>query len=257
MEAWDAAQYLKFAGPRLRPAIDLLARIEAASPAAIADLGCGTGTATRLLAKRWPGAKVCGVDASPGMLAVARSESADDAIAWIEADVAAWSPAVPLDVLFSNAALHWLDGHARLLPRLVRCLRPGGTLAVQMPRNHLSPSHTCIGEAAAAGPWGRRLDGILRPFPVEAPAAYHDLLVPVAASVDIWETEYLHVLTGDNPVVEWTRSTALKPVLALLDEGEREAFLADYGARIAAAYPRRADGATLFPFRRLFIVARM
>lgn len=256
MDPWDPAQYLKFAGPRLRPAIDLLARIDAESPAAVADLGCGPGTATRLLARRWPGARVSGVDASPDMLAVARRETEGRDIEWIAADIAEWSPAAPLDVLFSNAALHWLDDHARLLPRLFGCLRRGGTLAVQMPRNHHSASHTCITEAANAGPWRNRLTAALRPFPVETPDVYYDILAPVAAAVDIWETEYVHVLAGDNPVVEWTRSTSLKPVLAALDESGREGFLADYASRIAAAYPKRADGSTLFPFRRLFIIAR-
>ncbi|MCH7957955.1 MAG: trans-aconitate 2-methyltransferase, partial [Proteobacteria bacterium] len=154
-----------------------------------------------------------------------------------------------------NAALHWLDGHEALFPRLAGGLRPGGVLAVQMPRNYAEPSHTCMAEAAEAGPWRARLDAVLRLRPVASPEAYYDMLAPLARTLDIWETVYTHVLEGENPVVEWTRGSALKPLLDALEDDERPAFLAQYTTRIRAAYPRRGDGTTLFPFRRLFIVA--
>ena len=253
MDQWIPAQYLKFAGQRLRPAVELLNRIEAAAPATVFDLGCGTGNVTRLLARRWPAAAVSGVDGSPAMLEKARAEGGD--IQWTLADLNAWAPDEPAAVLFSNAALHWLDGHAQLFPRLMGHLETGGVFAVQMPRNHAAPSHTCMIEAAGAGPWRHKLRPVLRPSPVATPEAYYDILAPVAASLDIWETVYTHVLEDDDPVVEWTRGTALKPLLDALDDGERDAFLAEYTARIAAAYPRRPDGRILFPFRRLFIHA--
>ncbi len=173
----------------------------------------------------------------------------------MNADLGAWEALRPADLVFSNAALHWLDDHAGLFPRLVSMLAPGGGLAVQMPHNHGAPSHTCMTEAAEAGPWRDRLHPLLRPSPVAAPAFYYDLLAPRSRAFDIWETEYLHVLEGDNPVVEWTRGTALRPLIAALEGAEREAFLAEYAQRVARAYPRRSDGRTLFPFRRLFFVA--
>jgi trans-aconitate 2-methyltransferase len=176
-------------------------------------------------------------------------------VAWIRADIAAWRADRPADVVFSNAALHWLDDHAGLFPRLVSGLAPGGTLAVQMPRNHGAPSHTEMVAAAEAGPWRERLRPALRARPVAAPAVYHDILASRVSRLDIWETEYLHALEGDNPVVEWTRGSALKPLLDHLQEPERSDFLAEYSARIARAYPPRPDGRTLLPFRRLFIVA--
>jgi trans-aconitate 2-methyltransferase len=250
---WDPAKYLEFAGHRLRPALDLLARVPAAAPAVVHDLGCGAGNVTRLLVERWPGAAVTGVDGSAAMLESARA--AVPGVAWIRADIAAWRADRPADVVFSNAALHWLDDHAGLFPRLVSGLAPGGTLAVQMPRNHGAPSHTEMVAAAEAGPWRERLRPALRARPVAAPAAYHDILASHVSRLDIWETEYLHALEGDNPVVEWTRGSALKPLLDHLQEPERSGFLAEYSARIARAYPPRPDGRTLFPFRRLFIVA--
>jgi trans-aconitate 2-methyltransferase len=255
MPTWDPSQYLKFADHRLRPALDLMARIALEAPRSIYDLGCGLGTITRLLAERWPGAEVTGVDSSDDMLAKARVEA--PMVSFQHADIAHWSPPAPADLLFSNATLHWLDDHGSLLPRLVAHLAPGGALAIQMPRNGDSPSHLLIEEAAAAGPWHAKLAAV-RPVycSVETPDCYYRMLAPLVRELDIWETTYLHVLDGDNPVVEWTRGTALRPSLDALDAEERAAFLAAYAARIAASYPRQPDGRTLLPFRRIFILAR-
>ena len=250
---WDPAKYLEFMGHRLRPALDLLVRVPATAPAVVHDLGCGAGNVTRLLVERWPGAAVTGVDGSAAMLEAARA--AAPGVTWIQADIGAWRGPRPADVVFSNAALHWLDDHAGLFPRLVSGIAPGGVLAVQMPRNHGAPSHTEMVAAAETGPWRERLRPALRARPVAGPAVYHDILAPHVSRLDIWETEYLHALEGDNPVVEWTRGSALKPLLDRLEEPERSGFLAEYSARIARAYPPRPDGRTLFPFRRLFIVA--
>jgi len=250
---WDPAQYLKFAGPRLRPALDLLQRIDRDVPTTVYDLGAGAGNVTRLIAARWPAAKVTGVDGSAEMLAKAATENPN--IAWQQADLATWQPAAPADIIYSNAALHWLDGHAELFPRLFAGLAPGGVLAVQIPRNFSAVSHTSITDAALAGPWRQTLEPLLRPSPVAEPAFYYDLLAPLAASLDIWESEYLQVLDGPNPVKEWTKGTWLLPLLAALDEPQRSQFEADYAARVAAAYPPRRDGRTLIPFRRLFLIA--
>jgi trans-aconitate 2-methyltransferase len=250
---WDPAKYLEFAGHRLRPALDLLARVPAAAPAIVHDLGCGAGNVTRLLRERWPDAAVTGVDGSAAMLAAARA--AAPAVTWLQADIGTWRGPCPADVVFSNAALHWLDDHPTLFPRLVAGLAPGGVLAVQMPRNHGAPSHTEMVAAAESGSWREQLRPALRARPVVEPAVYHEILAPHVSRLDIWETEYLHVLEGDNPVVEWTRGSALKPLLDALEEPERSGFLAEYSARIARAYSPRSDGRTLFPFRRLFIVA--
>ncbi|MGC4077222.1 MAG: methyltransferase domain-containing protein [Rubrivivax sp.] len=250
---WDPAQYLRFADHRLRPALDLLSRVPG-RPKTVVDLGCGAGNVTQALAARWPEAAITGVDGSEAMLAQARQTL--PSARWQLADIAGWAPEAPPELIFSNAALHWLPAHTTLLPQLAGLLAPGGTLAVQMPRNHGAPSHTAIADTVHAGPWRTRLEPLLRPAPVAEPAAYYDWLQPLAAALEIWETEYLQPLQGEDPVKEWTKSTALKPLLDALAGAEREAFEADYAARLRTAYPRRADGTTLFPFRRLFIVLR-
>jgi len=249
---WNPGQYLKFAGHRLRPALDLLARVDAEDAKAVFDLGCGAGNVTRMLAERWPAARVVGVDGSPEMLERARAEN--PSITWLHADLAAWAPDRPADVLYSNAALHWLPDHAALLPRLMKALKPGGTLAVQMPRNWSEPSHTCMREAA--GPWLGKLAPVLPGVPVAKPEDYYGILASVAQAIDIWETVYLQILDGDNAVAEWTKGSALKPVLDALAREERAAYFEAYSALLAKAYPKRADGRTPFPFKRLFIVAK-
>lgn len=250
---WDPAQYLKFGDHRLRPAVDLLNRIDLDAPGEVYDLGCGAGNVTRLLRARWPEARITGVDSSEAMLDKAASAAPD--VAWQRADLAAWEPQRPAHLIYSNAALHWLTGHDRRFPALMGKLRPGGVLAVQMPRNFLAPSHTAIADAARSGPWRQKLEPLLRPVPVAEPAFYFDVLAPHSAVLDIWETEYLHVLEGEDPVKEWTKATWLNPLLDALDEPERSRFERCYADMVSEAYPRRADGRTLLPFRRLFILA--
>lgn len=253
--SWDPTQYLKFSGERMRPAVDLLARIEAAAPATLVDLGCGAGNLAPLLLARWPDARLTGVDGSPEMLARARRDHPGAVFA--RADIGAWRPEAPVDVLYSNAALHWVDGHEALLARLLEeAVAPGGTLAVQMPRNFDAPSHTTIVDAIQQGPWRAKLEPLLRRAPVAPPAAYWRLLENRAAQLQIWETEYLQVLSGENPVAEYTKGTWLRQFLDRLENDERRAFEEDYRARVRPHYPPEADGRTLFPFRRLFIVAR-
>lgn len=239
----------------MRPAVDLLARIEAAAPATLVDLGCGAGNLVPLFAARWPRTRLIGVDSSPDMLARARRDH--PGASFVEADVGAWRPQAPVDVLYSNAALHWVEGHMELLPRLLEeAVAPGGTLAVQMPRNFGAPSHTMILETIEQGPWRARLEPLLRREPVAAPAHYWRRLHGRAAALQIWETEYLQVLSGADPVAEYTKGTWLKQFLDRLEGDERTAFESDYRARVRAHYPPEADGRTLFAFRRLFIVAR-
>ncbi|MBX6374310.1 MAG: methyltransferase domain-containing protein [Acetobacteraceae bacterium] len=259
---WDPAQYLRFADERLRPALDLIARIQHPGPMRrVVDLGCGAGNALPVLAARFPGAEVIGVDGSAAMLA--RAAKAGFRVE--QADIATWTPADgPVDVIFSNAALHWLTGHETLFPRLLGCLAPGGVLAVQIPAMDDAPFRTLQYEVAAreGQPWTERLRGVRSAPPIPAPEAYYDLLAGRTAALDLWLTEYIHVLRGPDPIVQWAMGTSLRPFLDALDGPEgtdspRSAFLAAYAEAVRPHYPPRADGAVLLPFRRLFILARV
>lgn len=251
--AWDPQQYELFRAARERPGLDLLAAIPPLEPEAITDLGCGTGHLTRLLAQNYPRARVTGVDSDKAMLARAAQEPSG--IVWELGDAAQWRPAKPVDLIFSNAALHWLGDHHALFPHLAQSLARDGVLAVQMPRNFQAPSHAILAELAASPRWADALDGALSHDIVRGPAEYWRLLRPHCRHIDIWETEYLHELAGPDPVLEWVKGTALLPVMERLDEEQAAAFRDDYAARLRQAYPPEVGGNSLFPFRRLFIVA--
>lgn len=258
---WDAGRYLRYADERGRPFVDLVARVGAAEPAVVVDLGCGPGNMTARLADRWPGAKVIGVDSSEEMVARARAEAARPGVEFRLGDLRDWAPDEPVDVIVSAATLHWVPGHLELLPRLLGELAPAGWFAFQVPGNFGHPSHVLMRELATSERWKERLAGAVAASPSsEEPSAYlrHLLdqrLRPVG-SVDVWETTYLHVLSGPDPVLEWVRGTGLRPVLdALRDSpGETEEFLAAYAALLRAAYPPDASGRIFFPFRRIFVV---
>jgi trans-aconitate 2-methyltransferase len=252
--SWNPAAYMAFANERTRPAVELAARVPVESPRLVVDLGCGTGNSTEALAQCWPHARLIGVDSSRDMLTKARASGVK--AQWIEADVAAWKSPEPASVIFSNAMFHWIDDHQPIFVRLLNTVEQGGAFAVQMPRNFDAMSHVLLRETAAQGPWAGATAPLARPKPVGEPHEYYELLAPFARRIDIWETEYLQVLAGEDAVFNWVTGTALGPYRNALSGGMREDFLAAYRSRLSQAYPRRADGYTLFPFKRLFIVAQ-
>lgn len=252
--AWNPQQYLTFEDHRLRPALDLLGGIPLEMPKTVVDLGCGTGNVTRIIQERWPSAKVVGLDSSTEMLGKARE--ADSKIQWQQKAIDDWQPKQKLDVIYSNASLHWLGGHETLFPRLMSYLRLGGYLAVQMPGNFSAPTHTLVYETVRSGPWKERLEPLIKPPPVMDPTDYYRILVPYSEQLDIWETTYIQALEGENPVAEWTKGTWLKPFLDALEEPEKAQFEAQYRRRILQAYPPGLNGKTLLPFRRIFVVAK-
>ncbi|MEU3251315.1 trans-aconitate 2-methyltransferase [Streptomyces sp. NPDC006997] len=256
---WDPAQYLRHAGHRARPFVDLLARVPdlPGDPPVVADLGCGPGNATALLADRWPGARVTGYDNSPEMLARGRADH--PRLAFAEADARTWTPAPGSHgLIISNATLQWVPGHVDRFADWIAALVPGGTLAFQVPGNFDAPSHRLMRELTGSARWRDRLATALRhDDAVHTPEAYLAHLTALGCAVDAWETTYVHLLTGDDPVLDWVKGTGLRPVLAALgdDPQAREAFLAEYRAALRAAYPAGRYG-TPFPFRRVFAVAR-
>lgn len=260
---WDPEQYRRHAGPRLRPLYDLLARIPPLpSPRPrIADLGCGPGGSSLLLAERRPDAEITGYDLSEAMLAEARAHAGPTAgggrLDFARADIAAWEPEGPYDLIVSNAALQWVEGHRECFPRWVGALRPGGVLAFQVPGNGGAPSHTLLARLRTSPRWRDRLGAGAVPTPVAEPAEYAAALADLGCETDVWETTYVHLLAGEDPVLEWTAGTVLRPVLTALggDRAARDAFLDEYRGLLREAYPKGPHG-TWFPFRRIFAVAR-
>ncbi|MFG2329401.1 trans-aconitate 2-methyltransferase [Streptomyces sp. NPDC048604] len=264
---WDPQQYLRHSGHRTRPFLDLLARVpdlpDTGRPARIADLGCGAGNVTALLAARWPDALITGFDNSPEMLTRAGKDHAGPTpgggrLDFRAADLTDWTPDEPYDLIVSNAALQWAPGHADSFAGWLGALAPGGVFAFQVPGNFTAPSHTLLRELCARPEWQDRLGDVLRgPAPVLEPAEYLTRLLGLGCTADVWETTYLQLLTGEDPVLDWVKGTALRPVLtALGDDPEASgAFLGRYRDLLRAAYPPGPHG-TVFPFRRLFAVAR-
>lgn len=252
---WDPAQYRRFGEERARPFFDLVARIGAERPELVADLGCGPGNLTATLAERWPAATVVGVDSSTAMIETAKGGQRRPRLSFELGDVTGWQPATPVHVLVANAVLQWLPSPLDVLARWAGLLADGGWLAVQAPGNFDQPGHVIMRELATSPRWRPLLDGVVLNRQAGDPADYLDRLAEAGCQVDAWETTYLHVLPGGNPVLEWYKGTGLRPVIDALPPDLASEFIAEYGARVRAAYPARPYG-TVLPFRRVFVVAR-
>ena len=254
MADWSPSDYLTFADERTRPARDLLARVQLKSPALVYDLGCGPGNSTELLSVRFPNAELIGIDSSPAMVAAARK--ALPAAAFVQANLENWAPHAAADLLFSNATFQWLPDQLAVMARLVRGLKPGGVLAVQMPDNLDEPSHRLMRATAENGTWANKLrDAAAARAVLPSPQSYYAALKPLCTSLDIWHIIYNHPLKGAPAIVAWLATTGLRPFLNPLDSVEQRAFLAEYQCRVAAAYPEFSDGTSLLRFPRLFLVA--
>ncbi|KQO41940.1 methyltransferase domain-containing protein [Aeromicrobium sp. Leaf245] len=249
---WDPTQYLRFADDRGRPFVDLVARIRG-DAATVVDLGCGAGNLTSVLRGRWPDAQVLGVDASPEMIERAKAADDDPGARYELADVETWAPAEPVDVITSNAMFQWVPEQEAVLRRLADAVLPGGSIAVQVPNNADAPSHSLVREVADRPRYADHTRGVLG-VRGTAPEVYLELFADLGWECDAWETTYLHVLPGEDPVFEWVKGTGARPVLAALPDGLREEFVEEYKAELRTAYPRRPFG-TVLPFRRTFAVA--
>lgn len=254
MPVWDADQYLKFQQERTQPAIDLAARVRLESPERIVDVGCGPGNSTAVLASRFPEADLRGLDSSADMLETARASNGE--IHWFQADITSWEPDEKYDLIFSNAVLQWVPDHQAIFPRLVSFLKPEGALAVQLPAHFGSPLHQCVVEVSELPEWKEATTNARRRLATESRSFYYDLLAPVVSQIDLWETEYIHIMESVEAILEWFRGTGLRPYLeALPDDDQRVRFETELLARYRDAYSTQANGKVLFPFRRLFLVA--
>jgi trans-aconitate 2-methyltransferase len=254
VNAWDPNVYLKFADERTRPATDLLAHVALTAPKRVIDLGCGPGNSTALLAERYPNAELTGLDASAAMLTKAHASGVK--ARWVEASFDDWSPDGVYDLIYANAAFQWSDDPVGLTKRLFQSLPAEGALAFQVPQNFDQASHVEVRAAVDASPYRAKLIGARQYDPGFAKAPdYARALSPLGARLDIWTSEYLHFLVGDDPVFAWMSGTGLRPFTQLLEGDQRAHFEDAVRVRLRRAYPREADGGTLFPFKRLFVIA--
>jgi trans-aconitate 2-methyltransferase len=254
MSDWNPELYLKFERERTQPVKDLVARIEVSSPARIVDLGCGPGNSTLVLRERWPGAAIVGVDNSPAMLE--RARKSNPGIEWIQADAGGdLSPLGPFDIVLANASLQWLPDHRSLMPRLLRLLNPGGALAIQIPRFEDMPMARIIQEATKLAEYAEFFAGFKSGLHCLGAEGYYDTLCEASRRIDLWETHYYHVLADHPAIMDWTKSTALRPFLDCLPEDRQAGFMAEVLQRVKEEYPARRDGRVLFVFKRFFLIA--
>jgi trans-aconitate 2-methyltransferase len=257
MPTWGPEQYLRFEEERTRPCRDLVARIPLDEARAVIDLGCGPGNSTAVLGERWPSAKIAGLDNSKAMLEQARQTFPQ--YEWIRADIAEWaaSGGADYDIVFSNAALQWVADHRVVYPRLLERVRTGGVLAMQVPINMDAPAHQIMRDLASSSAWRDYFAPVgVREWHVHEAAFYYDVLSSCAARLDLWETEYIHVMPDAESIGEWYKGSGLRPFLDVLpDEECRDWFVEDYVSAVRGAYTPRRDGRVLFPFRRLFLIA--
>ncbi len=249
---WDSRQYLKFERERTLPCRDLVARIEVEPPRLIADLGCGPGNSTAVLAERWPRAEITGIDNSPEMLKAARSSKTK--AEWLLADIRDWNPERPFDLVFSNAALQWVPNQDKEIPRLLGLVGPKGAFAFQIPAGE-GEWTAALRKVAQSKAWSGRLGEKVLDLHTHQLDFYYAALASRSSRVDLWETSYVHILEDAESVVEWTKGTALRPVLQRLPAEEGQSFVEDYTQAIREAYPPQRDGRILFPFLRRFVVA--
>lgn len=263
--AWNAGLYSQFLSERTRPAYELAARVPTQIVKTAVDLGCGPGNSTAVVHERFSDATILGVDNSPEMLAQADEHYKNNAhMQFCQGDIGSFAttysakhPAQKFDLIFSNAALHWIPDHKELVPSLLQLLDRAGTLAFQMPDNFNEVTHSSMRDVATENKWSVDLSTVRGKPPILTGQEYYDLLKPKCQHVDIWQTRYFHVMDNAEAAAEWLKGTGLRPFLAALPDDEAEYFLSLYIQRLKIALPQRVDGKVLMPFPRLFVIGQL
>lgn len=262
---WSPDKYEQFSSERLAPLLDLIKAIPPLDvpvngSLTITDLGAGTGAAVDPLLSRWPDAHLTLVEQDPLMMAKLQTSEFGANVNLQQTDIANWAPDTPQDLIFSNAALHWLDDHETLFPKLISHLKPGGILALQMPNNWQQPSHKIMRDLAKNAIWSQRLLPLIRSAPVLPFTTYEQIISPHCAELSLWEKIYDHRLSGIMPVARWFEGSSLGPLLKALNKDEAGDFYQQYGEATNMAYglspTTQKEDTLVFPLRRLFIVAK-
>ena len=251
---WQPEKYLKYKRERTQPSINLVHRIAIDfQPEHIVDFGCGPGNSSQVLATRWPDSMLTGVDVSESMIAKAKSDYPNQR--WIIGDARTFTSKEKFDIVFSNATLHWIPGHEELLKHFHSLLTDRGVVAVQLPMFWEMPLGKLIQRIAAKGRWREAMEGVHELFTIHNNSFYYDLLSPLFPSIDMWTTDYLHILESPASIFEMVQTTGLRPYLDRLHNDEDiKAFENEVYEETVKAYSLQKDGKVIFPFTRLFFV---
>ena len=256
MPDWQPDLYLQFGKERTQPSIDLVARIDLTDPKRIIDIGCGPGNSTKVLQARWPQAKIVGLDNSEAMVAEARTKYPD--MTWLQAGASDdLSELGTFDLVFSNAAIQWIPDQELLLPRLFGMLNTQGILAVQVPCAKYMPLHIEQVKLAAAEKWKNRFENLTSTYSVHTAGFYYDILCNLTKEIDLWETDYYHLMDTHADLVKWSSGSALRPYLECLQDASMIAeFCSEYEEALKGVYPPQTDGKIILPFTRIFFIAK-
>lgn len=254
MQDWDSKLYLKFERERTQPAIDLANRVDVQNPKKIVDIGCGPGNSTQILAQKFPDAYIIGADNSPAMIKTAEKDHPDLEFVLCDAGRDLSILGSDFDIVFSNACIQWIPDHEKLIPAMMALLKKGGILAIQTPQNYQEPIHQIVDRIIASDTWKKYIT-FSRVLYNLSPAGYFDLLSEVSPDFCIWEVVYYHKMPRHQDILEWYRSTGLRPFLNVLPENKKTAFEQDILSEIEKAYPAQKSGNILFKFPRLFFTA--
>ncbi len=253
MSDWNPDRYLQFKSERTQPSFDLVARIELDKPKTIIDIGCGPGNSTQVLALRWRTSDVTGLDNSKAMIEKAGTDFPKQH--WMLGDVRDMNGDTTYDLVFSSATLQWVPDHESLLPRLISLVNPGGAIAIQIPRFKTMPVSRAIDAVSKREKWSTNTKGCDESFTYYDPAFYYDVLVRYVRRIEMWETGYYHVLDSHESILDFVRTTGLRPYLERLpDEAAKKAFEKEVLDEYKNDYGVRSDGKVLFPFNRLFFI---
>ncbi len=255
MSDWDSNQYLKFKRERTQPAADLLSHVPLEAPVKILDIGCGPGNSTQVLAQRYPNAEIIGIDSSKNMIEAARKNCPQLEFRICDASSELETLGKDFDLVFSNACIQWIENHDRIIPYWMSVLKSGGAIAVQMPMNYDEPIQLLIQKVTGSDKWKSYFPNP-RVFFNLTPEEYFDLLSRVSPDFSMWRTYYYHSMNSIQDILEWYRSTGLKPYLDVLPEDKKESFEQDIMEEIKTAYPARENGRVILRFPRFFFIAR-
>ena len=255
MSDWKPNLYLEFGKERTQPSVDLVTRIDVENPKRIIDIGCGPGNSTSILKARWVNAEIIGLDNSEAMINEAKSKYPD--IDWFYADASGdLSKLGKFDIVFSNAAIQWMPSHEILLPKLFGILNKGGVLAVQVPCTKYMPMHTEIVKITSTDKWKNYFANMANTYSIHTADFYYNIICNLTKEIDLWQTDYYHIMNAHSDIVKWFSGSGLRPYLdCLKDDDIKTEFLKEYENALQNKYPIQSDGKILFPFTRIFFIA--